>query len=224
MDLYSSSAINDLSPERIIDQIRTRIASLRQALSRIQASIDPSNTNPNHHPLPPWQAQALLPAHAAAANKRTHRKDLEAFHAAATSHLAALYDTLADPARKRFLAQAHVYPTTHFPRAAEYMIELLLRKRHHPAVADWLERGVAMGLRLEQPSEGRGDERSVDWEDLWRWAGPASSGVASAVFPEFVSEEEGVAVRKGKEPVGEAAGPMMPIEDVLRFMVSGEGS
>jgi len=143
----------------------------------------------------------------------------------ATSHLDALYETLSDPLRAKFLTQAHVYPTPQFPRSAEYIIEQLLRKRQQPAVADWTARGLAMGLSLEQEEpEHQGDAQKVDWEELWEWAGPASSGIASAVFPEFMNEEEAVVVKKGKEVAADKSGPMLPIENVLRFMASGEGS
>ena len=198
-------------------------ASDKRSHASKRASTPPTPTQTTTRS-PHGKRNPLLPTHPPPANHPTHRKDLEAFHAAATSHLAALYATLAEPARAKFLAQAHVHPTPAFPRAAEHMVELLLRKRHHPAVADWLERGAALGAALERPPASEDDARSVDWDALWRWAGPASSGVASAVFPEFVSEEEGAPVRKAKDVVRDETGPGMPIEDLLRFMASGDGS
>lgn len=52
--------MDHLSPERILDQVRTRAAGLVKALSRLQASLDPANPAAIH-PLPPWSVIAPGP-------------------------------------------------------------------------------------------------------------------------------------------------------------------
>jgi hypothetical protein len=53
MDSYASIT-GDLPPERILDQLRTRLAGLHTALQRMKISLDPSNPAPENYPLPPW--------------------------------------------------------------------------------------------------------------------------------------------------------------------------
>ncbi len=53
MDSYASIT-GDLPPERVLDQLRTRLAGLHTALQRMKVSLDPSNPAPENYPLPPW--------------------------------------------------------------------------------------------------------------------------------------------------------------------------
>lgn len=205
MDLHAG----DLSPERILDQVRTRLAGLMQALSRMQAMLDPANAA-----LPAWyfcqNFRHVFPS------LTISRKDIEAVHPAVTSHLTVLYDILSDPAKSQFLKQAHVYPTPQYPREAEHILESLLRKRLQPPVQDWLEQGLTLGRNLESSSQ-----HVEHLEELWEWAGPASSSVAADIFPELASEEESAAQRKGKEAIfADNAQPMMPLESILKFTTS----
>jgi len=53
MDSYGSITA-DLPPERLLDQLRTRLAGLHTALQRMKISLDPNNPAPENYPLPPW--------------------------------------------------------------------------------------------------------------------------------------------------------------------------
>jgi hypothetical protein len=210
MDFHSG----DMSPERILDQVRTRLAGLMQALSRIQAMLDPANAAPENHPLPPWYF--CWNFHHVIPSLTISRKEIEAVHPAVTSHLTVLYDILSDPAKSQFLKQAHVYPTPQYPREAEHILESLLRKRLQPPVQDWLEHSLTLGRNLESSSQP-----VAHLEELWEWAGPASSSIAAEIFPELAGEEESAAQRKGKEAISpDNAQPMMPLESVLKFTTS----
>lgn len=154
------------------------------------------------------------------------RKDIEEVYPAVTSHLTVLYDILSDPTKSEFLKQAHVYPTTQYPREAEHILEQLLRKRLQPPVQDWLEQGLTLGRDLESSSAQAGNEHAdaqpvAHLEELWEWAESASSSIAAEVFPELAGEEEPVVQRKGKEAISaDKALPMMPLENILKFTTS----
>jgi len=53
MDAYASIT-GDIPPERILDQLRTRLAGLHTALQRMKLILDPNNLAPENYPLPPW--------------------------------------------------------------------------------------------------------------------------------------------------------------------------
>ena len=53
MDSYGS-ILGDLPPERLFDQLRTRLAGLHTALQRMKFSLDPNNLTLENYPLPPW--------------------------------------------------------------------------------------------------------------------------------------------------------------------------
>ncbi|SRR6266480_4488644 len=157
------------------------------------------------------------------------RKDIEAFHTTVASHLSTVSEILSDPAKSKFLKQAHIHPTSQYPAQAEDILNILLRKRLAPEAETWLDQGVKVGQSLEAQTHDEGDghmgegevTEKVDWEKLWEWAGPAENSIALEIFPELAVEEEPSTLRKEKESLKEETKPMMALDDVLRFTSSG---
>lgn len=140
-----------------------------------------------------------------------------------------------------------VYPLPSYPgRDQESLLQQLVRKKLDPGVEDWVEKGRVAGESVALTREGRGAQDTVD---LWEWAGMAAneqarkhdwggdytleemeSGIENVVTGlrgDDESEEDeqdermtGISCRDRQGPE-EVDGPMLPIGDMLKYVVRG---
>lgn len=152
---------------------------------------------------------------------------------------------------KQLLNQAHPYPRPNFPgRTHESMATQLTRKKMVPWVEDWIADGVkhAAGPEAEIKGDaadtrlvGEGGMTGQQMDQLWDWAGPAGGRIGKEVLTGEVDEEEGEdeddedeeedeegaidgVENAGADKKTETAPPirpMMPLEDILRFVSTG---
>lgn len=143
-----------------------------------------------------------------------------------------------------FFAAAHVYPLPSFPgRTQENLLAQLLRKRYEPRVEDWIEEGRKAAASFEGSANGRTNaETPADFAELWDWAGPAANNVAKDIFlsyedsdsgsDEEEDDDDGENVKmedagstdhspSGAKAVEQPAKPMLPLEDICKFMYTG---
>lgn len=161
--------------------------------------------------------------------------------------LSALLDAFSK--NQQLLNQAHPYPLPTFPgRTHENMATQLTRKKMVPWVEDWIADGVKhaagpdaevtdneVGLKLA----GEGGLTGEQVEELWDWAGPAGGRIGREVLTAEDDDEgeedeedeeedeegamegvEGAGTEKKTETVAPIR-PMMPLEDILRFVSTG---
>ncbi|KAH7059044.1 mediator complex, subunit Med8 [Macrophomina phaseolina] len=162
---------------------------------------------------------------------------------------AALLEAFKDS--QQLLNQAHPYPLPNFPgRTHENMVTQLTRKKMVPWAEDWIADGVkhAAGPDADIKGEvansklaGEGGMTGQQMDQLWDWAGPAGGRIGKEVLTgEVEEEEEGEDEDEDEEDDDEGAmegvedtgvdkktetappiRPMMPLEDILKFVSTG---
>lgn len=118
------------------------------------------------------------------------------------------------------------------------MISELLRRQPGLEAKTWVDSTLNLGLALDPDSDAEveGEKMTtVEWQDLWEFADWKHNVVGKEIWEgeemdegddDDEEEEEGdveasTLAEKGKGRVVEKAEPMMPLEDILRYVHSG---
>lgn len=198
-----------------LDKARQLLTYLRDSLDRLRVALEA------YDPLPPWPA-------------------LEFSMGQVNMQLRSVFEHLQE--HTEFLSAAHVYPLPTFPAATHVnMLTELLRKKPEPKVEDWVEEGRRAGLAItdqtkhgqENGSTPNGHEvtapglSDAEIEELWDWAAPAGNDVARNILFSTDSgapsptEDISTPTARPRPAPQPAAKPMMPLEDILRFISTG---
>jgi hypothetical protein len=119
------------------------------------------------------------------------------------------------------------------------MVGELLRRQPGLEAKTWLDSTLNLGLTLDSDPDEEGEKiTSAEWQDLWDFADWQHNVVGKEIWEgeemeegdeedeDEEGDEEGVgeavaAEEKGKGRVVEKAEPLMPLEDILRYLHSG---